>query len=174
MTVAYRGGHYATLVLNRHTPTPMVTVYDGLIRTQKDAWKQWKYHIKYLVQRVMGESNIGYKNVHLAAEIGGIQMIQEDGYNCGPITCVVVWCLFNMAEAKHIFSTQNFTSLDDESIRKMVVVEMLNKLTKFQTDIVANTRYVSWNEDLPTPINNNASVFCTLCAEDIGPTHFLI
>ena len=122
VTVAYRGGHYATLVLNRHTPTPMVTVYDGLMRTQKDAWKQWKYHIKYLVQRVMGESKIGYKNVHLAAEIGGIQMIQEDGYNCGLITCIVVWYLFNMAEARHIFSSQNFISLDDERIRKMVVL----------------------------------------------------
>jgi hypothetical protein len=97
-------------------------VYDGL----NINLNSWGNHIDYILKQV-GEGRKDWK-------VGNVTIfhsrciIQTDGWNCGPIACMVMWGLFNPSTT---FQDKWNTSNSVASFRKTVVQETKKCLDDF-------------------------------------------
>ena len=76
-----------------------VVIFDGL---RKDV-NIWKSHAQFIASRIgLNKDDFLLFKLRLynSKDVGGINFKQEDAFNCGPMTCMVLWYLFCPNEAK--------------------------------------------------------------------------
>jgi len=129
VSVALAKDHYA--VLEFRLEEKMVYVYDGL---KKDI-NSWEKHISYILKQV-GASRKDWK-VGNATIFHSRCIIQRDGWNCGPIACMVMWGLFNPSTT---FQDKWNTSNSVASFRKTVVQETKKCLADFGNTFLVRLR----------------------------------
>ena len=91
--VGYANLHYAVIRYNKKHE--MITIYDGLA-SNDCAYNsnQWMGHAHYLQRKF----TIGGMQLNIspnAVTVSNVMLKQVDGYNCGPIACMVVWKLIS-------------------------------------------------------------------------------
>jgi len=117
IAVAHASSHYA--VLHLRLDAEKAIVHDGLHMSVG----RWKPHVTYMLARF----GISVDKWEILARttgdyLDGLQVVQRDGFNCGPIACMVLWKLFQPQNV-------NLLNVPQSDYRRLVVTELRRLLT---------------------------------------------
>lgn len=119
LSIAHAKSHFA--VLQFKMEEKVLVIYDGLGLNEET----WKPHLDYVLARFNVPSN-GWKA--LSAD-GKAKIAQHDGYNCGPIACMVLWNLLR-PELDVLKETV------ESDYRMKVIRELIRLLDVYSEDLV--------------------------------------
>ena len=114
-TIVYLESHYAVLIYDRIINE--VSIYDGMHCNNNETCIQiWRNHILYLIFRIAGYRSLANVTLSVKNHVvnSDLSIIQNDGYNCGPIACINIWFLFNPDQA-----SEYINKIDCIDIRKI-------------------------------------------------------
>lgn len=137
ISFAWKNHHYATIVYD--LTNGELKVYDGLSnKNPAHGCKIWKNHIDYVIQRCHGQTILQAPNINITfpTTIGGLEFLQEDSFNCGPIACYVIWYYLNNLEAAQCIDT-----FSDGSVRHVVINKLYEWLLSKQDEIRSPSEY---------------------------------
>ena len=109
------------------------------------------HYIRYILKKVSNiddDYNIRYRcisSIQITKDGTSIPFQQEDGHNCGPIACFVLWYLFNRE-----LCYDTIKSFKDENLRHTLISELKRGVEKVADHLVSKTSY-----QRPTEFHND-------------------
>ena len=76
------------------------------------ALEEWQKHVSFILRRcgIDPEMYLSVMRHHRKGDYGGMKLLQADGYNCGPIACMVLWHTFLPNEVNTKLNVSMFRS----------------------------------------------------------------
>lgn len=143
VSVAHAASHYALLHLK--IDLQELIIYDGLGMP----CGKWKPHMAYMLARFgISSDKWQIREAKSGDDSDGLKIVQRDGYNCGPIACMVLWKIFKpaMIDLKKIQQSQ---------YRLLVVYELKRLLKIYRQKLVVFTKKPNENQvDLNTRLDD--------------------
>ena len=88
VTIAHGKNHF--VILSFDLQTKIVSVYDGL----GYELNTWDDHYSFIFSKIGEREGKKWKKMY-AKSLRGRKVMQNDGWNCGPIACMVLWGIIN-------------------------------------------------------------------------------
>ena len=169
LCIAFKDNHFALIEFDLETKC--ATVKDGF----GYSLTHWIPHCDHIVQKyclapehvqVCTEDDSDYDNTseQWYARLDG-SFTQTDGYNCGPIACMLAW---RKLDPEHC---RVFTKADIRSFRMWIVDDLLDLLARYAKELSVNRKatvieILESVEETKT-LEENPTPFCALCSKKI-------
>lgn len=108
VAVGHSQSHYSLIHINLEKHD--VIVFDGIGSIPLSGWFP---HVRFILNRCDIDPNPYISSVrhHTKDDYGGMQIVQDDGHNCGPIACRILWHTFLPNEVNVNVRVKQFRSL---------------------------------------------------------------
>ena len=136
LTIAHGNTHFVILSFDMKTET--VSVYDGYgydLHT-------WDDHCSFIFRKIGVQGGNKWKK-KLIQQLRGREVKQSDGWNCGPIACMVLWGLMNPSEEFDDAWSQSVITFRNTITEKM---KFLIKQNQSALNVNRTVRWLSNNE----------------------------
>ena len=147
VAVAHGHSHYVLIHIDIHSRRKSAVIFDGI---GSIPLKDWQKHLSFILRRcgIDPDAYINAIRRHNSRDYGGMKLKQVDGFNCGPIACMVLWHTFIPSEVD--------TTLDVSQFRSKIVPKMKALLEEAKK---SGALLVRLREEVLTeqPINNNVT-----------------
>ena len=131
LTIAHGNNHFVILSFDVKTKT--VSVYDGCgydLHT-------WDDHCSFIFRKIGVQGGNKWKK-KLVQKLRGREVKQSDGWNCGPIACMVLWGLMHPSEEFDDAWNQSVITF------RKTITEKMKLLTKQNQNVLNVNRTVRW------------------------------